>query len=250
MSQVVRRCAAILRSLESHPAGLSVGAIASDVGLPRSTVYRLLKSLEAEHLIASSSEQGGFRLGPALIHLSTSASAWLVDATHDHLVDLSNQIEETVDLAVLAGAQVHFVDHISGPHPLQAASEIGLAFPLHCTANGKALLADMKNAQVEILMKDRLEALTPNTITDMRTLLDELETVRSSGIAFDREEHNVGISAVGVKLDNPYGLSVAVSIPVPTSRFMDRKDEVIIALTAGHKLIEASIANSAPIADE
>ncbi len=239
MSQVVRRSAAILRTLQGHPKGLSVGAIASVVDLPRSTVHRLLKSLEAEHLVAGSTEQNGFRLGPALIHLATSASAWLVDATHQYLVELSAEIRETVDLAVLSGTHVHFVDHVTGPNPLQAASDIGIAFPLHCTANGKALLAGMTNDQVESLLKGRLDASTSNTLTDMTSLLTELDLIRATGIAYDREEHNVGISAVGTKLDNPYGLSVALSVPVPTSRFSDRESDIVEALATGRDRIEA-----------
>lgn len=238
MSQVVRRSAAILRALQGHPNGLSVGDVATAVGLPRSTVHRLLKSLEAEHLVAGSSEHSGFRLGPALIHLSTSASAWLVDATHRHLVDLSAQVRETVDLAVLSGTQVHFVDHVMGPQRLQAASAIGRSFPAHCTANGKALLATMTDEHVTTLMAGHLDQLTPNTIVDMRTLLDELEEVRRSGVAFDREEHSIGISAVGTRLDNPYGLKVALSIPAPTTRFADREAELTEALAEGRGIIE------------
>lgn len=245
MSQVVRRSAAILRVLQGHPNGLSVGDVASAVDLPRSTVHRLLKSLEAEHLVAGSSEPGGFRLGPALIHLSTSASAWLVDATHRHLVELSAEVRETVDLAVLSGTQVHFVDQVMGPQRLQAASAVGRSFPAHCTANGKALLATMTDDQVTTLLAGQLDQLTPNTIVDMQALLDELAGVREAGIAFDREEHSIGVSAVGTRVENPYGLKVALSIPAPTTRFIDREAELTEAIARGRQVIEEQLAPSA-----
>lgn len=238
---MVRRCAAILRTLQDRPHGLSVGDLATAVDLPRSTVHRLLKSLEEEHLVTGPSDHGGFRLGPALIHLSTTASTWLVDATHPHLVALSAEVRETVDLAVLSGTHVHFVDHVMGPQRLQAVSATGLAFPAYCTANGKALLAAMTDQQVATLMAGHLAALTPHTIVEMPRLLDDLDDVRATGIAFDREEHTVGISAVGTKLDNPYGLSVALSIPAPTTRFVDREADLAEALAAGRRVIEAQL---------
>jgi len=238
VSQVVKRAAAILRALEEHPQGRSVAETAGAVGLPRSSVHRLLKALEDEHLVAGVSEEGGFRLGPALMHLASSANSWLVETVHPFLEELSRSLDETVDLAVQSGATVYFIDQVAAAHRLQAVSHTGLAFPAHCSANGKALLAELPDDRVAALVDGTLSALTPNTITDMTALLKELAEVRESGVAFDREEHHLGISAVGTTLHNPYGLEVAVSVPVPSSRFVDREDEIVEQVLKGRQRIE------------
>lgn len=238
MSQVVRRTAAILRALEKHPEGCSVAEVATAVNLPRSSVHRVLKALEHEHLVASVSEERGFRLGPALMHLASSANSWLIETIHPYLEELSASLDETVDLAVQSGADVYFVDQVAASHRLQAVSQTGLAFAAYCTANGKALLAELKDNEVVSLVAGSLTPLTPNTIVEVDTLLTELETIRTSGVAFDREEHHLGISAVGTALANPYGLAVAVSVPVPTSRFVDRESEVVEQLLKYRERIE------------
>ncbi len=117
-------------------------------------------------------------------------------------------------------------------------SHTGLAFPAHCTANGKALLAELDDDRAAAVVDGTLSALTPNTITDTAVLLEELASVRESGVAFDREEHHLGISAVGTTLQNPYGLAVAASVPVPSTRFVDREDEIVEQVLRARQRIE------------
>lgn len=241
MSQVVRRVGAILRELEGYPEGRSVAEIANAIELPRSTVHRLLKALEQEHLIASASEERGFRLGPGLVRLASNANSLLVETFRPFLVELSRTLDETVDLAVLTGDEVYFIDQVAASHRLAAVSDVGRAFPVHCGANGKALLAEMTDEKVLALLGDRLKALTPNTITDPDAFLADLATVRAAGIAFDREEHHVGISAAGTTIDNPSGLAVAISVPAPSSRFVERETEIVEELLKSRKRIEAHV---------
>lgn len=242
MIQVIQRVGAILRALEAHPDGRSVGEVAADVGLPRSSVHRILKSLETEHLVSSVSDERGFRLGPGLMRLAASASSWLTEHAHALIAELSRQIDETVDLAVRSGDTAHFVDQVVADNRLQAISAVGLHFPLHCTANGKALLSTLDDDEVVVLVGDHLEQLTPNTIVHIDRLLDDLAHVRRSGIAFDREEHHAGISAIGTTLANPYGLPAALSVPVPTSRFIQREQELCEQLLEGRTRIERALA--------
>ena len=148
MIQVVQRAAAILRALETHPGGRTVGEVAAEVELPRSSVHRILKSLEEEHLVASVSDERGFRLGPALLRLSSSAGSWLTEHAHGLIRELSEEMDETVDLAVRSGDTAYFVDQVAAKNRLQAVSAVGLQFPLHCTANGKALLSDLADDDV------------------------------------------------------------------------------------------------------
>jgi len=179
--QVIARAAAILRRLSTAPQGCSLAELAADVDLPRSTVHRLVKALEAEGLVAPVSASAGFRLGPGLMQIASANREWLVAQVHPELVALSDRLKETVDLAVLSGDHVVFIDQVARPQRLQTVSAVGVSFPLHSTANGKALLATLDEAEVRTLLPARLRRLTCHTITSLDVLLAELELRVATG---------------------------------------------------------------------
>lgn len=240
--QVIARAAAILRRLSTAPQGCSLAELAADVDLPRSTVHRLVKALEAEGLVAPVSASAGFRLGPGLLQIASANREWLVAQIHSELVALSDRLKETVDLAVLSGDHVVFIDQVARPQRLQTVSAVGVSFPLHSTANGKALLATLDEAEVRKLLPPRLRRLTCHTITSLDVLLAELEEVRATGLAWDREENDIGICAVGSTVATGVGIVTAVSIPVPASRFAGREDELATSLRAACRRMERKLA--------
>jgi DNA-binding IclR family transcriptional regulator len=183
--QVIARAAAILRALEEQPAGLSLGAIAQRVGLARSTVQRIVAALAAEKLLIAASPTGRVRLGPTILRLAASARTDFVASARPFLVRLSNELNETVDLATIKKDHLIFVDQVIGPQRLRAVSAVGETFPLYCTANGKAYLAALDEVAVARLIGTSFERRTPNTITRLNDLLKELKAVRKSGVAFD-----------------------------------------------------------------
>jgi DNA-binding IclR family transcriptional regulator len=224
--QVIARAAAILRALQDEAQGLSLGQIAARVGLARSTVQRIVGALEAEGLLAAAKPGGRTRLGPALLRLAASVETDVATLARPLLADLSATLGETVDLAVVRRDQVVFIDQVVGPQRLRLVSAVGDAFPLHCTANGKAYLATLPAEEVSRLVGSVFPGRTPRTITRLAPLLAELEEVRRTGIAFDREEHSLGICAAGVALRGPGGEPIAVSVPVPAQRFAGREAEI------------------------
>lgn len=228
--QVITRAGQILRALAGERYGLSLSEVAQRVGLPRSTVHRIVTSLESEGLVAAASPQGRYRLGPELIRLANRQHGELRMEVRPMLDQLAVRVNETVDLAVLLRDQVSFVDQITAPHRLGAVSAVGASFPAHSTANGKALLSTLSDATIAKLVPRRLEALTPRTITDRGALLDELARAREQGYALDREEHTTGISAIGATVRDAFGTVAAVSIPVPTQRFEGREEDLVDAL--------------------
>ncbi|MEQ1873470.1 MAG: IclR family transcriptional regulator [Ilumatobacteraceae bacterium] len=244
MIQILHRAAIILQSLEGHPEGRSLAEIANEVGLPRSTVHRIVKSLQEDHLISSATPTAGFRLGPAVMRLASLSNQWFTTLVHEHLRELSRVVDETVDLSVRSGNVVLFIDQITltVTHRLQAVSRIGASFPLHCTAPGKALLADLPPDELNDLLIGPLERFTPNTMTRSADLIADVKSIRARGFAVDREEHHLGICAVGTAIHNPFGLAAALSIPAPISRFDGRADELAEALMAARASIEAAIA--------
>jgi DNA-binding IclR family transcriptional regulator len=230
--QVIARAASILRELEHEPGGLSLGQIASRVGLARSTVQRIVGALETEKLLAPASPNGRVRLGPGLLRLARSMRTDSAAFIRPYLEQLSRELSETVDLAEVQGDKIVFIDQVIGPQRLRTVSAVGESFPLHCTANGKAYLAQLDDDEIVALIGRLFEVRTANTIGDIEHLIKELRKVRKTGVAFDREEHTLGISAGGVAFVDPHGNALAISVPVPAQRFSEQSGPITRALLA------------------
>ncbi len=217
--QVIARAAAILRACANESTGQSLGEIASAVKLPRSTVQRIVAALAAEGLLVAGGDSRAIRLGPQVHALAGADRIDVVERAHPFLKRLSGQTGETVDLAILRGDHMVFIDQIAADQRLRAVSAVGEKFPLHCTANGKAALASLDETQLSAILASCLEPHTPATIIDPQLLRTELQAIRKSNIAIDREEHSPGICAVGAAFRDPAGAIYAVSIPMPSVRF-------------------------------
>lgn len=226
--QVIARAAAILRALKNNPSGLSLGQIAKQVDLPRSTVQRIGSALATERLITIDPNGGGLRLGPELRALATAARFNVVEHCRLVLNDLTHQTGETADLAVLQGKALVFLDQVPGLHRLRTVSSIGDVFPLSSTANGRACLALMTDEKAAELIQ--VEWQRSGTKGDLAATLGLLATIRETGLAFDIDEHTPGISAVGFAFTDWGGELHAISIPVPSTRFSDCRKLVVEAL--------------------
>ncbi|HST55192.1 MAG TPA: IclR family transcriptional regulator [Solirubrobacteraceae bacterium] len=216
--QAIARAGQVLRALEAAPEGVGLAELAAIVRLPKSTVHRLVAAL-AEEDLASTSASGRIRLGGGLARLGAATRQTLRHEVRPALEQLRRELDETVDLAILDGRSAQFVDQLAAPHRLRAVSAVGASFPLHCTANGKALLAAMEPDQALALLPVRLERMTHNTITSRTALLEQLEQIRGQGVAYDYEEHTEGICAAGAAIFDAAGPAAAISVPVPTPRF-------------------------------
>ena len=243
--QVIARAAAILRSLEDEADGLSLGQIAQRVNLARSTVQRIVAALAAEKFLIAASPNGRVRLGPTILRLAASARTDFVAIARPFLVELSSELKETVDLAVVKKDHLVFIDQVIGSQRLRAVSAVGETFPLHCTANGKAYLAGLDEVAVARLVGTSYERRTANTIVRLNDLLKELKAVRKSGVAFDREEHTLGICAAGVVMRDPLGNELAISVPVPAQRFHAQERLIAERLLATRRALEEHLASAA-----
>lgn len=243
--QVIARAATILRALEDENGGLSLGQIAQRVNLARSTVQRIVAALETEKLVIAATPNGRVRLGPTIMRLAASVRSDFIALARPFLERLSSELQETVDLSTVKKDHLVFIDQVIGSQRLRTVSAVGETFPLYCTANGKAYLAQLSDAAVEALLGRVYEPRTPKTITRIEPLLAELRTVRRTGVAFDREEHTAGICAAGVALHDPLGNAVAVSVPVPSQRFMTQQTLFADRLLATKRSMEMHMNASA-----
>ena len=224
--QVIARAAQVLRLLKSEPDGLSLGEIARRIGLPRSTIQRIVGALLEEQLLMSASLKGGFKLGLALVQLGAAADLGTEKLARPLMLELSREADETVDLSVLRRDSAVFVDQVQGTQRLAAVSAVGKEFPLHCTANGKALLAILPLEIRQRLLSDPLKRHTQATVVDQTALEDELRDVARTGLAYDREEHSDGICAVGTAFRDSIGREYSLSIPVPAGRFEGKRHKL------------------------
>ena len=115
--------------------------------MARSTVSRILNALDDEGLVATRGARGPYRLGPEIARMASTVRLGVVMDVHPFMEELSRELDETVDLSILDGDRARFVDQVVSPHRLRAISAAGESFPLHCCANGKALLANMSPEQ-------------------------------------------------------------------------------------------------------
>lgn len=235
--QVIARAAAVLRALKEGQTGLSLGQIADKVGLPRSTVQRIVAALIDERLLIAT-RAAGVRLGPELQALAEAARTNTVDLCRPHLNALMAATGETVDLSVLRGGKMVFLDQVQGGHRLRAVSSVGEHFALTTTANGRAALS--------ILPEDQATALAVAEWGPaggkLPDLLARLALARELGFAEDNDDHTEGISAIGIAFRDFGGEVFAISLPIPTSRFAERRAQVTAALLAVQADLEGVLA--------
>ena len=232
--QVIARAATILRLLKTNQSGLSLGQIATQVDLPRSTVQRIVSALQTERLIISNALGGSLRLGPEVSALAQATTYNIVETCRLFLTELTQVTGETADLSVLRGAGAIFLDQIPGNQRLRTISFVGEVFPLTTTANGMACLSRIspKTAHALIASEWDRRGMEGDMAKMERTLAD----IRQNRLAYDEDDHTVGISAIGFAFSDLSGDVIAISIPVPTTRFVEKRELVEEALrkTAFH----------------
>jgi len=227
--QVISRAALLLRELSTAPEGLTPIALADRVGLPRSTCYRIVGALCQEGLMRMA-PSGRLHIGAGLISIAAAARRELRHEAAPYLKKLSLELHETVELVVLDGDEALFTDQFVPQRSLRVVAEVGDRFPLYCTACGKALLAELPPAEAEDLVPAAIEPLTTHTIVDRERLLDEIDVARATGVAFDHQEHTLGVSAVGAAVRDSGGSLAAITVAMPAARLEGQEQRIATAL--------------------
>ncbi|MCV6984960.1 IclR family transcriptional regulator [Mycobacterium shinjukuense] len=223
--QVLRRAAAVLDEIAAEPGRLRLVDLGERLGLAKSTTRRLLVGLVEVGLVGVDS-RGRFSLGERLLRFGTASGAHIAAIFRPTIERVARATEgETVDLSILRGRRMLFIDQIESSHRLRAVSAIGVRFPLDCTANGKAALAALDDANAEAALA-RFDA----EVADR--LRHEIAEIRRTGIAFDRDEHTLGVSAAAIARRATGDNVVAISVPTPTERFLEKEQRIVSALRA------------------
>ncbi len=220
---MLRRAAAALDEIAGEPGRLRLVDLGERLGLAKSTARRLLVGL-VEVGLASVDDQGRFSLGERLLGFGNSDGAYVSAIFRPTIERVARATDgETVDLSMLRGQRMWFIDQIESSHRLRAVSAVGVRFPLESTANGKAALAALDDADVE--------AVTSRLDPDVADGLSrEVAEIRRTGIAFDRDEHTSGISSAAIARRAAGDNVIAISVPAPTERFLQKEGRIVDAL--------------------
>jgi len=214
-------------SLSEHEIG--VAKISKKINMSLSTVYRLLTTLKNRGYVIQNQKTSKYKLGIKLFELSYKVQSTknLIRTARPYIQNLSKMTNETVNLAILEGNEVIYLDTIKSVEILRTEIVPGTRIPAHCTALGKALLAFLSESDFNKLYKsgDPLTSLTTNSISSLDELKRKLKNVKEQGYAFDREEFMTGINCVGVPVFGKEEAIAAISITGPASRFIREKME-------------------------
>jgi IclR family transcriptional regulator, acetate operon repressor len=237
--QVISRAVSIVRTLSTHPNGLSLGEIAKQVGLARSTVQRIVAALAHEMLVESVGPAGGFRIGPALGQIVYQTLTDVLNIARPHLEKLSANVQETVCFVRRHGEYVYTLEQVIPLQSLRVVVPTNAPLPAGLTASGKSLLALEDDVYVEYLLK---ETKPPFNFSNrsVERFLTELAEIREGQFALDIEQTAKGICAISLAI-RTYRGPFSITLVVPTSRMQDKLDSFKAALMLAKQNIEALV---------
>ncbi len=213
----------ILNLFDGTHAELGNSDIARMLDMNPGTVAGLIYTLKINNYLDQNPENRKYRLG---LKLAERASVLLdqIDlrkVAKPILEDLLQWSGESVNLAIQDHQEVVYIERLIGNHSLGIRSELGMRAPLHSTALGKAILANLKETEIRtILMGYEFFAVTPKTIVNLEEFLAELENVKRNGYAVDEQENELGGRCIAAPVKDHTGKSIAaISISSPIQRF-------------------------------
>ena len=215
----------VLHHLSEADRPLGVSELARRTSLNKATVFHLLSTLQARHLVSQDPETSCYQLSWGLYALGASMTRThsVAQAVRGKLETLAQTTGETVLVGILDQGTVLYIDRAESPSGLAMVANIGRRAPLHAVATGKVLLAHSPGADVEKLLASTLPGFTPSTIIDADELRSQLDAVREKGFARCWQEHEAGISSVSVPIRDYTGSVVAaLTIAGPATRLTAR----------------------------
>lgn len=216
-ASMVDRVALIVSAFDRAGKFLRLDQVVARTGLPRSSTHRILNQLHAAGLLQHGPD--GYCLAASSLPVAGGIDhGQLRSAAAPVLERLHADTALVVHLGVLIGAEVVYLDKVSGSTGAAVPTRVTGRTPAHASALGKALLARLRAEEVDTLLGDALRKSTPATIADLPTLHRELARVRSRhGLAYDDQEHVVGLSSIAASIAMPgaaiAGLSLTGAVP-------------------------------------
>lgn len=221
--------------------GATLADLSRQLGFHKSSLYRLIITLQQRGYVERRVEDDRYRLGLQVLSLACAQLNGLDfhRVGFPYLRDLGRQVHDTIHLAALDREEAVTVDRIEGDSSLSLRTQVGARRPLYCTAVGKAMLAFVDQPFIARVLEAGLKAVTPQTTTDPKQFLAELQEIRVQGYALDDEEYIVGVRCIAAPIfDYHCEVLGAVSLSVPVFRTtMSQLIELAAPVTETARLI-------------
>ncbi len=223
----VEKALTILETL-SRVEEMGVSELSRELGLGKATVYRLLTTLRLHGYVEQTASEK-YKLNFKLFEIGNRVvnKIGIRKTAHPYLEQMAAVTKETVNLAVLDNYTVMYIDRIESREPLRIGLDVGTRFPAFCTALGLVMLAFMSPAAVDRLLDQTLQAgqftkHTPNTVTDLSVIKQQLTIIREQGYSIDDEYYLPGIRGLAAPIfDHSGKVRAAISVAGPAIRITD-----------------------------
>lgn len=247
--QSLERAFDLLEVLADAGGVLGLSDLAARSGLPLPTIHRLVRTLVPLGYLRQDASRR-YTLGPRLIRLGETAGRLLGSWARPYLAELMESTGETANLAVLESGEVVYVGQVPSRHSMRMFTEVGRRVQPHCTAVGKALLAQLPEDQAaRALGTGPLTAHTAHTVTEPAELLRQFARIRDQGYAVDDQEQELGVRCIAVVVPGaPTATALSVSGPEARIRAVDEKDLVATAQEIAARLGQA-LSSGADVAE-
>lgn len=217
--RMLEKALQMLEYISNQSDGVSLPELCQKLQMPKSSAYNLLMTFVNMGYVKRSNSNRfviglkTFEIGSNFLE-NNDFSLY----SRDVLSKLANQVNETAHLAILDGTDVLYLSKCEGSAMPRMSSDIGKRLPAHATALGKVLLSNKTNQELRALYGlGDLKRLTPNTIVKLEPLLKQLDDIRKSGFAYEKEESTFGIQCIAVPVREPSGgicLGLSLSVPI------------------------------------
>ena len=225
----ILRASGILKTFAEGKGSFTLREMAQSMKLDRSTTYRILLSLEKCGLVEKDEKSGGYSLGLGAFEIGSAYQrrADFVPIAKPFMEELALKAQETVNLAVLSGTEILYLDKVDSPRSVGVMSKIGQRNPVYCTSLGKSLLAfQSEEEQARIIAEIEFRPLTPHTITSRKEFLKEMKQIRLQGYALDRREIEEDVECIAAPIRNHIGNPVAaISISGPQKKIQTPREK-------------------------
>lgn len=221
----------VLDCLGDGGRSMALTEISHRIGIPKTTVFRYLRTLEACGYVDRDGDTDVYSLGIRLYELGRAVNERLHfrEIAMPYMENLRDRFNETVNLGVLEGEEVIYLEMVESRHSLRMQAEVGSRDPVYTTALGKTILAYLPEDQRELHLPADLTPRTENTRTDRVALEADLQRTRERGFALDNQENELGARCVGVPIFDSAGRVVAaMSVSSPVSRLTEEREQDII----------------------
>ncbi|EMH4161688.1 helix-turn-helix domain-containing protein [Pluralibacter gergoviae] len=221
--KVIIKAIDILKMLSKNINGLLLAEISQNLNLPRTTVHRIISTLESQGFI--SHVNGKLKLGNGFFLLLQNTNMTALSYFNPFLKELSSTVKESVSLSTLHQNKLHVIDCIIYEKDLRVSFPVGLESPCYATAAGKMLLSDLSDDLLELAVP-RQTVNSEGESIDRASLIEDVKTARENGFSIDENVYIEGVTSFSVLIKTAFGV-YSITVLAPSVRVKDGRDAIL-----------------------